>query len=621
MILQDVARAPGYFGPLSFGETITVSGWILATAQAPLDRCALYVDGERIAETPAVAWPEAELPSYLPAGVATRFAFEGIRPPFAVRELARVEVVAFAGAQAVSRMGTFARRNLDALPTPPQHLMVRVTGNGDGAIVKAAGARCAKEFLDTLSRHRPLDSLRRVLDWGAGCGRVTMHLLDALAPYPAVVVEGADIDAEAIAWANANVRGGAFAAIQPHPPLPWPDATFDAVFACSVFTHLTRDAQEEWLAEMQRVIAPGGLLLASIFPSEADIEDDVHDPVLDEIAPAGYYRFTRQSRAFVTREWSRWFDVAEFVEHGLEGVQHLVVLRRRAGDVPVRSIAVATPEAPRPGDPSAFPAGHFYSPVPNWKEVARDAKRLFRAGRPLHGIDLRADEQLALFHELVQLYREVPYGRRDDLRYTLDNPNFGPGDAVILHLMIRHLRPRRIVEVGSGYSSCVMVDTNELFFDDAVDCTFIDPHPELLRSLLRRHDRVRVLGKRVQDVPDATFSALEANDILFIDSSHVLKTGSDLNHLLFEVLPLLRPGVAVHFHDIFFPFEYPQSWVLDLHLAWNELYALQAFLQYNSAFEIEFFNSFITAAHKELFRERMPLVMKNPGGSLWLRRR
>jgi hypothetical protein len=113
---------------------------------------------------------------------------------------------------------------------------------------------------------------------------------------------------------------------------------------------------------------------------------------------------------------------------------------------------------------------------------------------------------------------------------------------------------------------------------------------------------------------------LEANDILFIDSSHVSKAGSDVNHLFFTVLPRLKPGVLVHVHDVFYPFEYPLGW-LRQGRAWNELYLLRAFLQYNTAFEMLFFNSFLWKHHKEQLAAKLPRMATNPGGSIWLRKR
>jgi hypothetical protein len=115
------------------------------------------------------------------------------------------------------------------------------------------------------------------------------------------------------------------------------------------------------------------------------------------------------------------------------------------------------------------------------------------------------------------------------------------------------------------------------------------------------------------------FLALERNDILFIDSSHVVKIGSDVNFLLGEVLPRLRPGVYVHVHDIFYPFEYPEAWIAEGRV-WGEAYALKAFLTFNATFEIVLFNTYLERFHREIFEREMPLCLRNEGGSIWLRR-
>ena len=270
------------------------------------------------------------------------------------------------------------------------------------------------------------------------------------------------------------------------------------------------------------------------------------------------------------------------------------------------------------------PAGHFYSPLPSLDEVKRDALRLF--GSPpgnLPGIDLNERAQLALLEEITRYYRDLPFPaeRSTARRYFYDNPSYSYSDAIFLYGMIRHAAPKRIVEVGSGHSSCVMVDTDELFLGGRVDFTFIDPYPDRLRSLLRPEDlgRVRILAQRVQDVGLEPFLALESSDILFIDSSHVVKIGSDVNHLLTEILPRLRPGVYVHVHDVFYPFEYPEEWVAEGR-AWNETYALRAFLTFNQAYEIVLFNTYLERFHREIFARDMPLCLKNEGGSIWLRR-
>ena len=173
-----------------------------------------------------------------------------------------------------------------------------------------------------------------------------------------------------------------------------------------------------------------------------------------------------------------------------------------------------------------------------------------------------------------------------------------------------------------------MLDVNEKFYDDKIDLTFIEPSPDRLLGLMKEKDRerCRILQKPVQEVSSALFSSLGEDDILFIDSSHVAKTGSDVLHLFFNVLPSLSKGVIVHFHDVLWPFEYPNAW-LECGRAWNEAYMLRAFLQYNSAFRILYFNSMIEAYHSHFLGSEMPLVVKKPSSpitpgntSLWIRK-
>jgi hypothetical protein len=279
---------------------------------------------------------------------------------------------------------------------------------------------------------------------------------------------------------------------------------------------------------------------------------------------------------------------------------------------------------PSRGKKRSTDPGHFYSPLPDPDEIRRDEARIFGSmPRTIAGIDLNEEEQLALLSSFVDYYRSLPFGERPspNLRYGFDNPAYSYSDAIMLHCMIRHVRPHRIIEVGSGYSSCVTLDTNELFFDNRIRTTFIEPYPELLLSLVKEGDRsrIRVIPSRLQDVAPEEFEALEENDILFVDSTHVCKTGSDVNCLFFDILPRLRKGVHVHFHDIFFPFEYPKEWIYRGR-AWNEAYLLRAFLQYNAAFRVVLMNTFMQHFHAGFFRENMPLCLKNPGGSIWLRR-
>ena len=155
--------------------------------------------------------------------------------------------------------------------------------------------------------------------------------------------------------------------------------------------------------------------------------------------------------------------------------------------------------------------------------------------------------------------------------------------------------------------------------------TFIEPESARLRKLLKEEDyhAVDIVEQQIQCVDPGIVAPLAANDILFIDSSHVSKAGSDVNHVLFELLPRLTTGVLVHFHDVLYPFEYPQEW-FELGISWNEPYILRAFLQYNTQFAIRFWNDFIMRFHSESIRKLMPLCADPPafgvGGSLWLQK-
>lgn len=268
--------------------------------------------------------------------------------------------------------------------------------------------------------------------------------------------------------------------------------------------------------------------------------------------------------------------------------------------------------------------GHFYSPIPDHDEVRRNAERIFRIPESLSAIDLNVDEQLLTLTSLAEFRDEVPFQseQTDGLRYFLHNPMFGYADGISLYGLIRHLKPKRIIEVGAGYSSCVMLDTNERFFDNRISCTFIEPNPASFLSLIKASDlnRIQLLRTPLQDVDPGTFRNLSANDILFIDSSHVSKAGSDVNYLLFEVLPELQSGVYIHFHDIFYPFEYPKQWILDLGISWNEAYLLRGFLQYNQSFRIALFINYLERFHSDQLRALMPQSLGGADGSLWLRK-
>jgi hypothetical protein len=271
----------------------------------------------------------------------------------------------------------------------------------------------------------------------------------------------------------------------------------------------------------------------------------------------------------------------------------------------------------------SFPPGHFYSPIPTGAEVNARFHALEKPSNDLPGINLNANGQSELLQAFQAFYPELPFPeeKAPDCRYYFRQTVFCYADAIFLYSFLRHTQPRRIIEVGSGFSSAVMLDTVDRFFGHRPEITLIEPFPVNLRTLLRPQDysAITLIEDTVQHVPIETFKALQPGDLLFIDSSHVMKCGSDVQFLFFDVLPQLPIGVFVHFHDVFDSFEYPAEW-LRKGWFWNEDYVLRAFLSFNDAWQIRLFGNFAVRVFGEYLGEKMPLCLKNPGGSLYLQR-
>ncbi len=270
---------------------------------------------------------------------------------------------------------------------------------------------------------------------------------------------------------------------------------------------------------------------------------------------------------------------------------------------------------------TCFKPGHFYSPVVSLKEIKEREEQIWAesSNKNLTGINLNSDKQIELLHSFLIYYKDLPFtGNKEKNRYYFENIFYSYTDAIILYSFLRHFIPKRIIEVGSGFSSALMLDTADYFHAD-LNFSFIEPYPKRLKSLLRKQDKenVKILERKIQDIEPSYFETLEKNDILFIDSTHVSKTGSDVNYILFNILPRLKEGVLIHFHDIFYPFEYSKKWVYQGR-SWNESYILRAFLTNNNKFEIILFNDYLHKHYKSSF-EQMPLCHRNTGGSIWLK--
>lgn len=243
----------------------------------------------------------------------------------------------------------------------------------------------------------------------------------------------------------------------------------------------------------------------------------------------------------------------------------------------------------------------FYSPIVDRAEVASRAGHVWAPDRQtpasMPDIDFRPDHHEALlqgafgrFMREFDLETETPRAANGELLFDQDNHQFGRLDARILAATLRHHAPARIIEVGSGFSTLIMDSVVAGHLRDRTRVTAIEPFP---RAFLADLKHVELRQSKVQDVAPATFDQLQAGDVLFIDSSHVCKTGSDVHFLFFEILPRLKPGVLIHLHDIWLPLEYPQEWVLTEARSWNEQYLLRALLSGSDVYQVEMAASFL----------------------------
>jgi predicted O-methyltransferase YrrM len=269
-------------------------------------------------------------------------------------------------------------------------------------------------------------------------------------------------------------------------------------------------------------------------------------------------------------------------------------------------------------------AVHYDQPIPDTRALAVS---LWDRISDLPGLDMREEQQKQLLSEIVARFKDeytaIPKeASTQQFHYYLENAAFEAVDAEMLFGLIRLLKPRRMYEIGSGFSTLLSADALRRNRVDGDSCRLIAiepyPSPEFEAELSSAVELWRV---PVQEVALSEFQSLGENDILFIDSSHVCKIGSDVQYVFLEVLPRLRPGVVVHVHDIFMPVEYPKQWVLDWHRFWNEQYLLQTFLTFNSMFEVLWAGQWMHVKHPDLLTNAFSSykAARSPA-SFWFRR-
>ncbi len=264
---------------------------------------------------------------------------------------------------------------------------------------------------------------------------------------------------------------------------------------------------------------------------------------------------------------------------------------------------------------------HYYQPLINPSKhltVPLDKKR------NLPGIDWNIRSQLDLLgrftfqQELSKIPREKSQAGK--FEYYYNNHSFCPGDAEFLYNIIRYFKPGKFIEIGCGFSTMVatLAHKKNATETGAPSCEHICIEPYEMPWLEQLN--VSVIRKKVEDTDPAMFAALGSNDILFIDSSHIIRPQGDVLFEFLEILPMLKPGVIVHVHDVFTPRDYPREWIVNKHIMWNEQYLLEAFLCNNKEFSIIGALNLLKHEHAAEFSMACPESGKIPDdepGSFW----
>jgi hypothetical protein len=267
-------------------------------------------------------------------------------------------------------------------------------------------------------------------------------------------------------------------------------------------------------------------------------------------------------------------------------------------------------------------SNHYYQPLIN---PSKELKKPLSRDRNLPGINFNLNEQLDLLNQLNYSAElsNIPLWRTDaeKLQFFFENDSFLQGDASYYYNVLRHFKPGKIIEVGCGYSTLLAMEAHrENKRENASYCCkhiCIEPYEMPWLDQLK----VEIHRKKVEDIESSYFTQLERNDILFIDSSHIIRPQGDVLFEILEILPLLKSGTLIHFHDIFTPRDYLVDWVMDQHLFWNEQYLLEAFLSFNKEFRIMGALNYLKHNHRSLFHVKFPASANVPAdepGSFWI---
>jgi len=263
---------------------------------------------------------------------------------------------------------------------------------------------------------------------------------------------------------------------------------------------------------------------------------------------------------------------------------------------------------------------HYYQPMIN---PQKHLTKSLRDDRELQGIDFNITEQLNILSKF-NYNKELlnfPINKSKNIEFYYDNGSYCSGDAEYLYNMIRYFKPNRIIEIGSGYSTLMAINaiSNNNSDNSNYACHHICIEPYEQPWLEKTE--VELIREKVENIDKSLFQKLEKNDILFIDSSHIIRPQGDVLFEYLELLPTIKSGVLIHVHDIFTPKDYLNEWVYEQHLLWNEQYLLEAFLTFNSEFRIIGALNYLTHNYPKEFAEKCPIFANQPGrepGSFWM---
>jgi Methyltransferase domain len=258
-------------------------------------------------------------------------------------------------------------------------------------------------------------------------------------------------------------------------------------------------------------------------------------------------------------------------------------------------------------------ARNYYSPVPAWGDLSDE---VFTRRSSLTGIPYDEDAHVRFLQRLKPYLAEFepPSG------YVWDNGMYERIESDVLYAMVRHVRPKRIIELGSGYSTLIIADAVRRNESDESPCKYSVFDPFARNFVRARATELDLREDSAADVPLEVFRELGESDILFVDTTHTVKLGSEVNYIILDVLPTLAQGVFVHIHDVFLPYEYPRGF-FEHRNYWAEQYLLQAFLTNNQSWEVALPLAALTKDRPNDVAGVVPSFRAGVGpGAFWIRR-